>query len=171
MRPIEIPSDALVVLVGPSGSGKSTFARRHFAAEGVLSSDAFREAIFGDARDQGGTAEVFRQLHAVAEARLQAGRLVVIDATNVVAWDRLALLQLSERHGRPCVAIVFDLPLEQCLGANAGRLGRVVPAGVLRRQWRSMRRSLPYLAAEGFDAVHRLTSIGEVDRAEVMRSS
>jgi len=44
-----------------------------------------------------------------------------------------------------------------------------VPAGVLRRQWRSMRRSLPYLAAEGFDAVHRLTSIEEVDRVELRR--
>lgn len=169
MRPIEIPPDALVVLIGPSGSGKSTFARRRFAADEVLSSDAFRERILGDARDQGGTEEVFRRLHAVADRRLRDGLLTVVDATNVVAWDRQALLRLAERHGRPCVAIAFDLPLAHCLAANAARPGRVVPPAVLRRQWRSMRRSLPYLAAEGFEAIHTLTSIEEVDRVEVRR--
>lgn len=157
------------MLVGPSGSGKSTFARRHFALEEVLSSDAFRQKILGDARDQAATEDVFRQLHDEAARRLAAGLLTVVDATNVVAWDRLALLRLAERQGRSCVAIVFDLPLQQCLGANAARPGRVVPAAVVRRQWRSMRRSLPYLAAEGFEAVHRLTSVDEVDGAEVRR--
>ncbi len=70
VRPIDIPSDALVVLTGPSGSGKSTFARRHFVPEEVLSSDAFREAILGDARDQTATEEAFRQLHGAAGRRL-----------------------------------------------------------------------------------------------------
>lgn len=166
---IPLSTDALVVLVGPSGAGKSTFARKHFATEEVLSSDTFRETILGDAGDQGATEAVFAQLHATAVARLRAGQLTVVDATNVVSWDRQGLLGLSERHGRPCVAIVFDLPLEWCLGANAARPGRVVPAGVVRRHWRSMRRSLPRLALEGFDAVHRLTSIEEVDRLEVRR--
>jgi predicted kinase len=167
VRPIDIPGDALVVLTGPSGSGKSTFAQRHFAPEEVLSSDALREAILGDARDQTATEEVFRQLHGAAERRLREGLIVVIDATNVMVWDRQALLRLAERHGRPAVAIVFDLPLEECLAANSARPGRVVPAGVVRRQWRSMRRSLPHFAAEGFDPVQKLTSIVEVDRAEI----
>lgn len=166
---IELPGDALVVLMGPSGSGKSTFARRHFSGDEVLSSDDFRQRILADARDQGGTDEVFRQLHIVAEARLREGLLAVVDATNVVVWDRQALLHRAERHGRPCVAIVFALPLDRCLAANASRAGRVVPAGVVDRQWRSMRRSLPYLAAEGFEAVHRLTSMEEVDGVEVRR--
>ncbi len=166
---MSLPSDALVVLAGPSGSGKSTFARGHFAPDEVLSSDAYRERLLGDARDQTATEEVFRKLHAAAEARLREGLLCVVDATNVVAWDRHALLRLAQPHGRPCVAIVFDLPLERCLAANAARPGRVVPAGVVRRQWRSMRRSLPYLAVEGFDAVHRLSSVEEVDQVEVRR--
>lgn len=113
---------------------------------------------------------MFRQLHAAADGRLRAGLLAVIDATNVGAWDRLALVRLAERNGRPCVAIVFDLPLEQCLASNAARPGRVVPAGVVRRQWRSMRRSLPYLATEGFEAIHQLTSVEEVDGVEIRRA-
>jgi protein phosphatase len=168
---IRLPSAALVVLIGPSGSGKSTFARRHFATDEVLSSDVLRERILGDARDQAATEEVFRQLHAAAEARLRlaSGLVTVVDATNVVSWDRQGLLRLAERHGRACVAIVFDLPLERCLAANAARPDRVVPAAVVRRQWRSMRRSLPYLAGEGFDAVHRFSSVDEVDRVKVTR--
>ncbi len=166
---IRLPSAALAVLIGPSGSGKSTFARRHFATDEVLSSDAFRERILGDARDQAATEEVFRQLHAAAEARLRLALLTVVDATNVTSWDRQGLLRLAERHRRACVAIVFDLPLERCLAANAARPGRVVPAAVVRRQWRSMRRSLPYLAGEGFDAVHRPSSVDEVDRVKVTR--
>jgi len=157
LRPMDIPGDVLVALTGASGSGKSTFAR-HFAPEEVLSSDAFRQAILGDARDQTATEEVFRQLHAAADGRLRRGLATVVDATNVVDWDRQVLLRLSERHGRPAVAIVFDRPLEQCLAANAARPGRVVPAGVVRRQWRAMRRSMPFLPREGFDVVHRLTS-------------
>ncbi|CAN5550848.1 hypothetical protein BH20CHL6_BH20CHL6_21030 [soil metagenome] len=97
---IEVSRDALVVLVGPSGSGKSTFAARHFADEEVLSSDAFRQRILGDVRDQSGTDEIFRQLHAALEARLRAGRLTVVDATNVVAWDRQALRRRG-MGGRP----------------------------------------------------------------------
>ncbi len=166
---IRLPSAALVVLIGPSGSGKSTFARRHFATDEVLSSDVLRERILGDARDQAATEEVFRQLHAAAEARLRLALLTVVDATNVASWDREGLLRLAERHGRACVAIVFDLPLERCLAANAARPDRVVPAAVVRRQWRSMRRSLPYLAGEGFDAVHRFSSVDEVDRVKVTR--
>ena len=37
-----IPELSLVVLIGPSGCGKSTFARKHFKATEVMSSDGFR---------------------------------------------------------------------------------------------------------------------------------
>ena len=42
---IVTPVPSVVALVGPSGSGKSTFARQHFAAAEIFSSDAWREAL------------------------------------------------------------------------------------------------------------------------------
>ena len=50
-RVIEVPELSLVVLVGASGSGKSTFARKHFKATEVVSSDACRGMVADDEND------------------------------------------------------------------------------------------------------------------------
>ena len=80
---LSIPELSLVVLVGPSGSGKSTFARRHFKPTEVLSSDTFRALVSDDENDQTATEDAFEVLYHVGRKRLGAGRLVVLDATNV----------------------------------------------------------------------------------------
>ncbi|HEX6051361.1 MAG TPA: AAA family ATPase, partial [Gemmatimonadaceae bacterium] len=80
---LSIPELSLVVLIGTSGSGKSTFARRHFKPTEVLSSDYFRGLVSDDENDQTVSTPAFEALHFVAAKRLQLGRLVVIDATNV----------------------------------------------------------------------------------------
>ncbi|MGH2463758.1 MAG: AAA family ATPase, partial [Candidatus Limnocylindria bacterium] len=80
-----VPPDALVLLVGAAGSGKSTLVARLFSAAQVLSSDAYRTTVSGDATDQSATTQAFRRLHATLERRMAAGELTVIDATNVQA--------------------------------------------------------------------------------------
>ena len=139
-----------MVLVGPAGSGKSTFARRHFSRDAVLSSDAFRAVVSGSEADQSATDAAFRLLHAAAEARLANGLLTVIDATNVTRAAREPLLAMAERHGRPAIAICFELSVAECLAWNALRAGRVVPARVIRRQHATFLRAVPHLAGEGF---------------------
>src|SRR5919197_5801069 len=105
---VRIPDPSLVVLVGAAGSGKTTFAARWFAPEEVLSSDALREVVSGDAADQRATRSAFGILHRALTRRLAAGRLTVIDATNVQAYARRALLRRSALAGVPAVALVFD---------------------------------------------------------------
>ena len=83
MTELSVPDLSLVVLVGASGSGKSTFARQHFSPTEVLSSDTFRGMVADDENDQGATKDAFDVLHYVAGKRLAAGRLTVVDATNV----------------------------------------------------------------------------------------
>ena len=166
---ISLPADALVVLVGIAASGKSTFAARHFAPTEVLSSDSLRALITDNPSAQSATDDAFDLLHRILELRLRRGRLTVVDATNVEDWARAKLLSDARRHRRPTVAIVLDVPLAVALERNATRAAPRPPPGALRRQHRWLHDSLHALAAEGYEAVHHLTSAEEIDRARVER--
>jgi protein phosphatase len=107
---LTIPELALVVLIGPSGAGKSTFARRHFKPTEILSSDFCRGLVRDDENDQSATEDAFAVLHFVAGKRLAAGRLTVVDATNVQPESRQPLVTLARQYHCLPVAIVFDLP-------------------------------------------------------------
>ena len=92
---LTLPEFSLVLLVGPSGSGKSTFARRHFLATEIVSSDVCRGLVGDDANDQTATGDAFALLHATLELRLKRRRLTVVDATNVRPEDRKLLIATS----------------------------------------------------------------------------
>ncbi len=166
-RTVLVPELALVVLIGVSGSGKSTFARRHFRATQVLSSDFCRGLVADDENDQAATPAAFALLHHIAGIRLRAGRLTVVDATNVKAEDRASLVRLAREHDVLPVAIVLDVPESECLARNAARPDRDLDPGVVRRQRADLRRGLRGLSREGFRKVHVLTGTEEVERAAI----
>ena len=105
---IRLPDPCLVVLMGAAGVGKSTFASRHFGAEEILSSDAYRGLVSGDPTDQRATGPAFAALHRALRERLRAGRLTVVDATNVTVRARAALLREAKGAGVPAVAKPWD---------------------------------------------------------------
>src|ERR671933_1651915 len=115
---ITLPDLSLVVLIGPSGSGKSTFARQHFKTTEVLSSDFCRALVSDDENDQAATKDAFEVLHFVAGKRLAAGRLTVVDATNVQPEARKPLVALAREHHVLPVAIVLNLPERLCHERN-----------------------------------------------------
>src|SRR6188508_2376217 len=104
--PITIPNLSLVVLIGASGSGKSSFARKQFLPTEVLSSDFCRGLVADDENDQGATGDAFDVLHYIAAKRLAAGRLTVVDATNVQREARKPLVALAREYHCMPVAIV-----------------------------------------------------------------
>src|ERR1017187_4638816 len=110
MTKLAIPELSLVVLIGASGSGKSTFARKHFKPTEILSSDYCRGLVSDDENSQAATKDAFEVLHFIARKRLAAGKLTVVDATNVQPESRKSLIAIArEFHCLP-VTIVLDLP-------------------------------------------------------------
>ncbi len=169
MAVLEIPELALVALIGPSGSGKSTFARRHFRATEVLSSDFCRGLVSDDENDQSATNAAFDVLHYVAAKRLEAGRLTVVDATNVQPMARKPLIELARRYHAVPVAIVFSLPEALCQERNRDRPDRDFGPHVVRRQSQELRRSLRGLRREGFRYIFTLSSVEDVASVTIER--
>jgi protein phosphatase len=166
---ITVPELSLVLLVGPSGCGKSTFALQHFKPTEVLSSDYCRGLVSDDENDQTSTKEAFEVLHFVARKRLAAGRLTVIDATNVQPDSRKPLVALArEFHVLP-IAIVFDFPEKVCQERNRTRPNRDFGPHVVRNQAQQLRRSLRGLEREGFRGVHVFKSPEELEGLEIVR--
>lgn len=166
---ITLPELALVVMIGASGSGKSTFARQHFKPTEVLSSDFCRGLVSDDENDQGATKDAFEVLHFVAGKRLAAGKLTVIDATNVQIEARKPLLALAREYHVFPVAIVFNLPEQLCQERNQGRPNRDFGPHVVRQHTMHLRRSLRGLEREGFRHVFVLSSPAQVESVEIER--
>ena len=150
---MDIPPDALVVLVGPSGCGKSTFAREHFTDTQVVSSDECRRLVADDAADQGATREAFAVFYTLLRGRLTHGRLTVADATNLSPRSREKLRQAAESRRRPRVAIAFDVPLDVCLARQTMRARQVRP-DVVERFHAEFQQALRELPHEGYARVY-----------------
>lgn len=170
MPVLVIPDPSLVVLIGAAGAGKSTLAARLFGADEILSSDALREVVSGDAADQSASAVAFRILHRTLERRLAAGHLTVIDATNVQRAHRRELLERARRAATPAVAVVLDIDPALSRARNAGR-SRVVDPAVVERQARAVHSVVERgdLTGEGFASVTILTDPGEVAALAIER--
>ncbi|MBS1849405.1 MAG: polynucleotide kinase-phosphatase [Acidobacteria bacterium] len=168
---IMIPELSLVVLIGPSGSGKSSFARAHFKPTEVLSSDFCRGLVSDDENSQEATNDAFDVLHYIARKRLIAGRLTVVDATNVQPEARKPLVVLArEFHVLP-VAIVLNMPERLCQERNQNRPDRQFGPHVVRNQSQQLRRSLRGLEREGFRHIFILSSPEEVATVSIARQA
>ena len=159
---MKIPEPSLVLLIGPSGSGKSTFARKHFKPTEILSSDFCRGLVSDDETDQAATNDAFEVLRFIAAKRLAAGKLTVIDATNVQAEARKPLLALARKYHYLMVAIVFNMPAKLCQERNEARPDRNLKPHAIRQQSQQLRRSLRGLKREGFRQFTYVMSTPEV---------
>lgn len=112
----------LILLVGPSGAGKSTHARMFgYTDDQIVSSDAIRQTLCGDFRDQSKNEQVFAALHSIVKTRIEMGLRTVVDATNIRSADRKAFLNIvplnTEIHYH-----VINRPLSEKLKTGGWRL-------------------------------------------------
>ncbi|OFE15646.1 polynucleotide kinase-phosphatase [Humibacillus sp. DSM 29435] len=169
MTQIGIPQLCLVALVGASGSGKSTFAAEHFGRFEVVSSDFCRGLVADDENDQSASKDAFDVLGYITGKRLAAGRLTVVDATNVTKEARRQLVELAKAHDVLPVAIVLDVPASVASERNRSRADRDFGPHVVKRHTDQLRRSLKSLGREGFRKVHVLSGVEAIETAEVVR--
>lgn len=166
---LSIPELCVVALIGVSGSGKSTFAKKHFKPTEVISSDFCRALVSDDENDQAATNDAFDVLYYIAGKRLDAGKLTVIDATNVQDDARKPIIQLAKDFHCLSVAIVLDLDEKTCNARNALRPDRNLAPHVIPRQRQQLRRSLRQLKREGFRYIYVLDSPEKIEETIIER--
>ncbi|MCK7558371.1 polynucleotide kinase-phosphatase [Chitinophaga sedimenti] len=158
-----IPEVALVLLAGASSSGKSTFARKHFKATEIVSSDACRAMLCDDENNLAITTDAFELCRFIAAKRLKNNMLTVIDATNVSEEDRAKWVALAREYHVLPVIIALNVPEQVLDERSAARSDRRMPGHALHRQWVQLKRSLRGLKAEGFRHVYELRGPEEID--------
>ncbi len=85
----------LHMLVGPVCAGKSTYCDKNYKPHDVISADEIRRQLFGDherGQSPDDLARTWRYIRGLIAARLDVGVFTVLDATNVKAKDRAAIL-------------------------------------------------------------------------------
>jgi protein phosphatase len=125
--------------------------------------------VADDETDQSATTDAFAVLYTIAEKRLAARRLTVIDATNLRAEDRKAGIALARRFHALPVAIVLNVPAEVGIARNAQRENRRFGARVVHEHTRMLRKSLGNLRREGYRVVHIVDGVEAVDAFSIVR--
>lgn len=153
------------LLIGPPGSGKTTLAHQlapllkgeNGEPGVVLSTDAIREELFGDAAVQGPWDEIRALLLQRLHASVDAGTPVVIDATHARRpWRLLYTQQLQLSRTVEWIGWWLTTPLEQCR-AWALQRERPVPEAVIEEFHASINnRFFKPERAEGFAVVETL---------------
>jgi predicted kinase len=98
--------------------------------------------------------KVWRQVRRELEARMIAGRTTVVDATNIDPAGRARHMAVARAHGRPVVAIRFDVPAAELVERNESRDRAVRPEVVVTMAVDMDRQAdAATLAAESIDVV------------------
>ncbi|MCT0214370.1 WYL domain-containing protein [Synechococcus sp. CS-1326] len=166
------------LLIGPPASGKTTLARvlaPLISEPGeppalVLSTDAIRAEVFGDAAVQGPWSTIQQHLHQRLQAAVTSGIPVIIDATHARRPWRLAITQALELPV-PVEWIGWWLftPLATCLEWNQRRQ-RLVPEPVIKELAAALAdQSFGPSRAEGFAAVVSLVPTHHSELEPVLR--
>ncbi len=145
---LKIPELSLIVLMGASSSGKSSFAKKHFKATQVISSDTCRGLVSDDESSQEASGDAFELLHFMVEKRLKRGLLTVVDATNLQAESRRRLIGISKKYHFASVVVAFDMAEKILLERHRNRTDRDFSDRVIQNHHRDFRTSLRGLDRE-----------------------
>ena len=137
------------MMVGLPGSGKSTHAKA-LAEENdciIISSDSIRAEWYGDEAILGDASKIFREVELRCKNALNAGRSVIMDATNMNAKKRTNFLRQMPECRKICVVMV--VLFDECVKRDEER-SRSVGRAVIERMRKNFQ--MPYYN-EGWDCI------------------
>jgi predicted kinase len=158
--PFDESASRLIILIGLPGSGKSTLARQwvlNQPGRSLISTDAIRAHLFGDAAIQGPWLRIWQEIErqlqqAVTQIAVGAVCSAIYDATNAVRRHRRDIITLAKAKGfNHLTGVWLDVPLEECLKRNRQR-DRQVPEEAIYRMHRRLMGAPPSIQ-EGFDCL------------------
>ena len=145
----------LILLIGLPGSGKSTLARQlaaQWPGYQLISTDAIRARLFGDAAIQGEWLLVWRQIRQQFQKAVATAPAAIYDATNAKRCHRRQAIALARDTGfTHSTGIWLRTPLQHCLERNHHR-DRQVPSAVIL-QMHGQLESAPPAVSDGLDSL------------------
>lgn len=118
-----------------------------------------------DPSDQRFQTGAFALLHFIIEQRLSINRLCVVDSTALTRGARMSVLDLARKYRVPCMALLFDVPLETCVTRDRLR-ERSVGRTVIKRHCELFEETKANINQEGFDEVIKMTQ-KEMDNVRI----
>lgn len=151
-----------IILVGPPGSGKTTWGKYYAESRGIvrLCPDEFRAKLGTSEDDQSVSAAAFGMTRSAMINALDAGKSVMIDATNMYKKRRKEFLDIAHSKGVQTMAIVFEATKETLMDRNKKRGvagGRNVPENVIDMMLAKYQRP----EQDEFDVVQYITKVSK----------
>ncbi|MDX1532693.1 MAG: AAA family ATPase [Nitrosopumilaceae archaeon] len=132
----------IIIMRGTSCSGKDTFVYKEFEGfeNHILSSDNFREMLFGTKTEQRKNRLMFDTMYEILEHRLSCRvPMTVVNSTNLRFKDIERVLELSKKYHTPIMVISIQPPtLDELKRRNKKRCnntGFFVPETVLEKHY------------------------------------
>lgn len=132
----------LFIMRGTSCSGKDTFLEQYFVNGGpnIISSDYFRQMLFGNVSEQRYNEDVFKMIHQVIESRMiHRAEWTVLNSTNLKMSDLRVPIELCKKYHTPFTFLSLEPPsVEELKIRNQKRYketGFLIPDSVLERHY------------------------------------
>lgn len=128
----------LIIMRGATCSGKSTFIETNFQnPNAVLSSDDYREILFGDRAFQRKNDELFGFIQTILKYRLASKvNWTVLDATHIKMRDVRNTIELCKEYGSLFTILSIQPPsLDELHRRNENREGMTIPSNIVEKHY------------------------------------